>query len=117
MKRQIVFYETEGGASPVEKFMKRMPIRMKEKLAVAFESLREDEHPPSSLFCKMVNTDDLWEIRVRHDTNICRVLCFFDGSRVVVVAHGFYKKAQKTPRQEIQTAQQRKREYFRREKR
>jgi phage-related protein len=33
-----------------------------------------------------------------------RVLWFYDSGRVIVCTHGFVKKGQKTPRQEIETA-------------
>ena len=62
----------------------------------------------------MASTNALWEMRVKHRVNIYRLLCFFDGARLVVAAHGFQKKTQKTPRQEIQTAEARKKDYFRR---
>ena len=62
----------------------------------------------------MVNTDNLWEIRIKQSGNIFRLLCFFDGTQVVVVTSGFQKKSQKTSLQEIRTAEQRKKDYFRR---
>ena len=39
-------------------------------------------------------------------------LGFFDGERLIVLASGFAKKTQKTPKQEIETAQRRKKDYF-----
>jgi len=58
------------------------------------------------------NTKDLWEVRARVSGNIFRILCFFDGTKLIVATSGFQKKTQKTPPQEIRTAEKRKKEYF-----
>ena len=115
MKRKIILYETEGGASPVEKFVRKLNRGARDCVASAFEHIAADTNT-AHLFCKMVSTDELWEIRIKHDRSIYRLLCFFDGKTVVVVASGFQKKTQKTPRQEIKTAEARKKDYFRRKK-
>lgn len=65
---------------------------------------------------KMVSTEDLWEVRTRSGSNIFRLSGFFDGAERIVVAHAFQKKTQKTPRQAITVAEERKRDYFRRNK-
>jgi hypothetical protein len=45
---------------------------------------------PSSYFKKkLVNTDDIWEIRVRIGTDIFRLLGFFDGPKLIVLDHAF----------------------------
>ena len=62
-------------------------------------------------FSKLKNTNDLWEIRVSFGGNIFRILCFFDDGDIVLAAHGFTKKTQKTPAKEIRTAEMRKKEY------
>jgi len=41
-------------------------------------------------------------------------LGFFDGPNLVVLAHVFQKKAQKTPKQAIKIAEERRKDYFRR---
>jgi phage-related protein len=114
MGRALIFYETESGATPVERFIRRLDNAAKSKVLAAMRHIEEDDVIAPHLFSKMVSTDDLWEIRVRQSGNIYRLLCFFDGRTVVVVASGFKKKSQKTPSQEIKTAEARKRDYFRR---
>ena len=37
---------------------------------------------------------------------------FFDLDNLLVIGHGFQKKTQKTPRQQIERAEQIKREYY-----
>jgi len=111
MKRIIDFYKTAQGKSPVEKFILSLNPQEQGKIIAAFEYVEKHNHPPRHRFCKMVNTNDLWEVRVKASGNIFRFLCFFDGSALIIAAHGFQKKTQKTPKQEIGTAEKRKRDY------
>jgi len=57
------------------------------------------------------STDGLYEIRVQMGSDIYRIFCFFDQGQLVVIANGFQKKSQKTPRQEIELALKIKGEY------
>lgn len=59
----------------------------------------------------MEGTDGLYEIRVQQGSNIFRIFCFFDESKLVVLANGFHKKKQKTPKSEIEKALKIKKEY------
>jgi len=56
--------------------------------------------------------DGLFEIRIEVGSNIYRIFCCFDKGNPVVLFNGFQKKAQKTPRKEIELAEQLKAEYF-----
>jgi len=56
-------------------------------------------------------TDGLYEIRVKNGSDIFRIFCFFDEGKLVVLANGFQKKTQKTPKQEIEKALKIKKEY------
>ena len=53
-----------------------------------------------------------YEIRVQVGNNIFRIFCFFDVDNLVVIGHGFQKKTQKTPKKQIDKAEQIKREYY-----
>jgi len=55
--------------------------------------------------------DGLYEIRVKLASDILRIFCFFDQDKLVVLANGFQKKSQKTPKQEIEKALKIKKEY------
>ncbi len=57
------------------------------------------------------NTNGLYEIRVQLGSDICRIFCFFDQGQLVVLANGFQKKTQKTPKKEIEMALKIKAEY------
>ena len=51
----------------------------------------------STRFFKKLSGTELYEFRIRWESNIYRLLCFFDRDNKVVITHGFVKKAQKTP--------------------
>ena len=46
----------------------------------------------------------LYELRIKHESNIYRIFFIFDNNRIVVLFNGFQKKTQKTPRTEIDRA-------------
>lgn len=71
---------------------------------------------PSSYLKKLVNTDDIWEVRIVVGNNIFRLLGFFDGPKLIVLNHAFQKKTQKTPTHAIKIAENRKKNYFERRK-
>ncbi len=55
--------------------------------------------------------DSLYEVRVKLASDIFRIFCFFDEEKLIVLANGFQKKTQKTPKQEIEKALKIKKEY------
>lgn len=116
MFREVIFYKTSAGISPIEDFLDALTAKDAQKAAWVIRLVEDMAVVPRQYFQKMVNTDDLWEIRVRAGKDIYRFLGFFDGTKVVVLSHAFQKKTQKTPRQAIRLAEERKRDYFRRQK-
>lgn len=70
------------------------------------------ERVPRKYFQHMEGTSGLYEIRVEVGSNIFRAFAFFDEGQLIVVANGFQKKTQKTPKNEIELAIKIKREYF-----
>lgn len=59
----------------------------------------------------MEGTHGLYEIRVQQGSEIFRIFCFFDEGKLIVLANGFQKKTQKTPKSEIEKALKIKIEY------
>jgi phage-related protein len=114
--REVVFYKTVTGRCPVEEFLDSLSAKQALKAAWVINLLEDMDFVPAQYFTKMPNTEGLWEVRVKAGTNIFRFLGFFDGRKLVVLSHAFQKKTQKTPRQAIRLAEERKRDYFRRKK-
>ena len=70
------------------------------------------EKVPETYLKHLEGTDKLFEIRVQNSSDIFRIFCFFDDGNLVVLANGFQKKTQKTPKQEIEKALKIKNDYY-----
>ncbi len=70
------------------------------------------EKIPVNYFKHISGTSGLYEIRIESGSSIFRIFSFFDKGNIIVVANGFQKKSQKTPRNEIKLAEKLKKEYF-----
>lgn len=112
--REIRFYRSESGSCPVEEFLDSLSGKQAQKAAWVLQLIEDMDIIPVQYFKKLVNTDDLWEVRVQTGNNIFRLLGFMDGEKLVVLNHGFQKKTQKTPKKEIQVAEARKKDYLKR---
>jgi len=112
--REVQFYQTQAGHSPVEDFLNSLSASQAAKIAWVLQLVEELEIVPRQYFKKLVNTDQIWEVRVQAGRNTFRLLGFFDGSRLVILDHAFAKKSQKLSKSDIAIAEQRRRDYFRR---
>jgi len=114
--RKILFYRTASGQNPIEDFLDSLSSKQAQKVTWVLKLVEDLERVPSIYFKKMVNTQDLWEVRAVIGSNIFRLIGFFDGPNLVVLTHAFQKKTKKTPKQAIKIVEERKRDYFRRKK-
>jgi phage-related protein len=112
--REILYYRTWSGRSPVEEFLGSLPEKSRNKVVAALDVIERAELILPSLFKKLAGTGGLWEVRVQHVGDTFRLLGFLDGPRLVVLVSGFAKKTRKVPVAEISLAQERRREYERR---
>jgi phage-related protein len=112
--REILFYRTTSGASPIEDFLDSLSGKQAQKVIWVLSLIQELDAVPSQYFKKLVNTEDIWEVRIQVGNNIFRLLGFLFNKRLIVLTNGFAKKTQKTPSQEIHLAEQRKRDYLKR---
>ncbi|MFT6992513.1 MAG: phage-related protein [Paraglaciecola sp.] len=114
--KTVNFYTTEEGKTPVIDFLDSLSAKQAQKVTWVLQLIEELDVIPSTYLKKLVNTDDIWEVRVQVGNNIFRLLGFFDGDNLVVLNHGFQKKTKKTPSKEIKLAEQRRKDYLRRNK-
>lgn len=104
--RTIIFYKKY-----FEDFFIEQRAKVRDKIIWTLELLEDLPHIPETYFKHIENTDGLYEIRVQVGGDIFRIFCFFDKGKIVVLANGFQKKSQKTPKLEIEKALKIKREY------
>ena len=93
--REILFYKTESGECPVERFLNSLDGKQAQKIAGVMQVIEEVEKVPTTYLKKLTNTEDIWEIRVQTSGNIFRFLGFFDQGKFIVLTNGFQKKTKK----------------------
>ncbi|WP_235299825.1 type II toxin-antitoxin system RelE/ParE family toxin [Portibacter marinus] len=92
-------------------FYSKQSIKVKKKVIWTLQLIEEIERIPKTYLKHIEGTDGLYEIRIKLSSNIYRIFCFFDEGKLVVLANGFQKKSQKTPKNEIENALAIKKEY------
>ncbi|MCX6237015.1 MAG: type II toxin-antitoxin system RelE/ParE family toxin [Bacteroidia bacterium] len=85
--------------------------KVKDKIIWTFKLIETIQQVPEEYLKHLEGTDGLYEIRVQIGSDIFRIICFFDEGKLIVLANGFQKKTQKTPKSEIVKAHKIKREY------
>lgn len=58
--------------------------------------------------------NEIFELRCKFGSNITRVLYFFYYEGKIIMTNGFVKKTQKTPKEEIQIAKDRRKDFIER---
>ena len=93
-------------------FFNELTEDVQKKFNWTLELIATIDRVPKKYFQHMEGTTGLDEIRVEVGSNIFRAFAFFDEGQLIVVANGFQKKTQKTPKNEIELAKKIKKEYF-----
>lgn len=114
--REIIFYKTENGNSPVEKFLDSLNGKQAKKVAWVLQLVEDIAIVPIQYFKKLDGTDDIWEVRVDSGNDTFRLLGFFDKGNLVILTNGFAKKSQKMPQAEIALAENRKKDWLERKR-
>ncbi len=92
-------------------FFGKQNKKVKEKIIWTLELIEDLDRVPETYLKHIENTEGLFEIRVQQGNDIFRIFCFFDEGKLVILANGFQKKTQKTPKKEIERAIKIKEEY------
>jgi phage-related protein len=104
--RKITFYKNY-----FQDFFVKQNKKVKAKIVWTLELVEELQRVPETYLKHLENTDGLYEIRDQLGNDIFRIFCFFDQGQLVVLANGFRKKTQKTPKKEIEMVLKIKIEY------
>jgi len=113
VSREVLFYKSANQKCPVREFLDSLPSKAAQKVTWTLSLLEDLEIIPAHYFSKMSGTDEIWECRAKLGSNIYRVFAFW-GKNKIILTHGFVKKTQKTPKNEIERAESYKRDYFER---
>ncbi len=97
---------------PAKDFLDSLDNKTREKILFNIWKSRETNDP--ELLKKL--SGDIWEFRTRFKSKQFRLLAFWDKSigkeTLVIATHGFIKKTQKTPKKEIERAEQLRKDYL-----
>lgn len=104
MRLQVFFYRTSSSAEPVREWLKALPTEERKIIGDDLKTAQFGWPLGMPLIRKL--EADLWEVRSRLPNRIARVVFTVEGNRMVLL-HGFIKKSQKTPVEDLQLARQR----------
>ncbi len=105
--REVVEFENH-----FSDFLKKQPTKVQNKIFKIIEAIETLEKVPSNYLKSIIGTNGLYEARIQLGSDIWRVFCFFDKGRLVILLNGFVKKTQRTPKNEIEKANQLMIKYF-----
>ena len=106
---KVIFFKTDTGNEPVREWLKTLS---KEDCKVIGTDILTVQYawPIGKPLVDNLG-DGIWEVRSRLDNRIARTL-FALVDQEIVLLHGFIKKSQKTPPDELELAKKRKKQYL-----
>lgn len=108
-----IFFKTEAGGEPVRDWLRGLPSAEDRKRIGADVKTVEFGWPVGMPVCRPLG-DGIFEVRTSLAQNrIARVLFYIDKKGRMVLLHGFIKKTQKTPDEDLELARSNKRKHQR----
>jgi phage-related protein len=114
MKWEVNFYKSDSGNIPVLDFLSSLPNKHKNKALFVIDLLSEYGYLLKEPYTKHLSGTKLKELRIQSSPNIYRVFYFFYSNRKFILLHAFTKKTQSLPKEEINIAIKRMKDYTRR---
>jgi len=107
LERKIIFFENH-----FFEFYAKLSIKTQSKIKYVFELIEQVPQIPKKFLKQLAGSKGLYEIRIRHQSDIFRIFCCFDEGNLVVLFNAFHKKTNKTPKTQIKKAEQLMKKYF-----
>lgn len=101
---EVVFFRTNLGNEPVREWLRS--LSKAEQKILGDDVLKVQYCWPIGKPLVSSLGSGLWEVRSRLGERIARIVVHVESSRIVLL-HGFIKKAQKTPKHELDLARKR----------
>ena len=98
------FYRSDSGNEPVREWLKSLSASDRKVLGEDIKTVQFGW--PLGMPLVRHLEGGIWEIRVKLENRIARVFFCLEGSTLVML-HGFIKKQQNTPRQDLDLAKER----------
>ena len=113
MRWEVEFYKDEAGKEPVPEFLSRLPAGTRAKVVRLIDLLVEQGVLLKEPYTRKIR-GKLRELRIKDNLGFVRVFYFtFTGKRFILL-HGFLKKTEKTPKNEIAIAEKRMKNFIKR---
>ena len=100
----VRFFATEAGSEPVREWLKGLSAQDRKTIGEDIKTVQFGWPLGMPLVDHIEG--DIWEVRIKLDNRIARVLFVID-KHTMILLHGFIKKSQRTPKPEIDLAKQR----------
>ena len=105
---RVLFYMTEGGREPVREWL--LDLQREDKRIIGQDIKTAQFGWPLGMPLIRKIEKDLWEVRSHIKDGIARVFFTVD-EKIMILLHGYVKKSQATPQEELELARERKRKY------
>ncbi|MCI0379358.1 MAG: type II toxin-antitoxin system RelE/ParE family toxin [Gemmataceae bacterium] len=105
----VVFFKDNDGSAPLLEWFEDLPTKVPAKCLVRIERLKELGHElrrPEADYLR----DEIYELRIRHQSVNYRMLYFFHGKEAAVLSHGLQKE-DIVPAKEIDLTVKRKKKF------
>ena len=93
-------------------FFEKLKPDVQKKFNWTLQLIATIDRVPEKYFKHMTGSSGIFEVRVEVGSDIFRVFSFFDKGQLIILVNGFQKKAQKTPKGELELAEKLKKQYF-----
>ena len=106
IRYDIEYVKLENNRKPFEDFVFELTIKERAKIFETinyFLELKNSNLPIKEKLSKHLE-DGIFELRSYLSEKIARTLYFYQRGAKIIITHGFVKKTQKTPRNEIKKA-------------
>lgn len=106
-----VYYKAASGRVPVREFIEAQTAEVQERIFRDLERLVEVNVRLGLPYVRKLAGREFWELRTGVSGNIYRTFYFAHTGRKFVLLHAFQKKSQKTPKKELDVAEERMKDY------
>ena len=107
MNWRVELYQKANGDIPVKDFLESLSEKHRAKAYWEIELLAEYGPALKEPYVKHIKEaaqKNLWELRIKFGGDASRIFYFMPAGNSFILLHGFIKKTQKTPKNEIETA-------------
>jgi phage-related protein len=101
---EVRFFQTAAGKEPVREWLKELVKEDRQSIGEDIKTAQFGWPLGMPLVRKLEK--NLWEVRTPITDGIARIIFTVIGNQMVLL-HGFIKKSQKTPKNELETARKR----------